>query len=105
MSNILNTHPNYLSQVINEKEGVSFYDYINGLRVDEFKRLVTMPENQKYTIISLACECGFNSKSAFNRIFKKYTNLSPSAYLQTQGVKISKTKVICVSNESFYYLH
>jgi AraC-like DNA-binding protein len=87
LSNILNTHPNYLSQVINEKEGVSFYDYINGLRVDEFKRLVTMPENQKYTIISLACECGFNSKSAFNRIFKKYTNLSPSAYLQTQGVK------------------
>ncbi|MBP6540455.1 MAG: helix-turn-helix transcriptional regulator [Saprospiraceae bacterium] len=87
LSNILNTHPNYLSQVINEKEGVSFYDYINGLRVEEFKNQAVMPENQKYTIISLAYECGFNSKSAFNRIFKKHTNLSPTAYMQTQGVK------------------
>jgi AraC-like DNA-binding protein len=87
LSNKLNVHPNYLSQVINEKEGVSFYDYINGLRVEEFKRLVTMPENQKYTIISLAYECGFNSKSAFNRIFKKYTNLSPTAYLQAHDLK------------------
>ncbi|MBK7636400.1 MAG: AraC family transcriptional regulator [Saprospiraceae bacterium] len=38
-------------------------------------------------MISLAYECGFNSKSAFNRIFKKHTNLSPTAYMQTQGVK------------------
>ena len=57
------------------------------LRVEEFKNQAVMPENQKYTIISLAYECGFNSKSAFNRIFKKHTNLSPTAYMQTQGVK------------------
>jgi AraC-like DNA-binding protein len=85
LSNNLNVHPNYLSQVINEREGVSFYDYINSLRVEEFKRLAVMPENQKYTIISLAYECGFNSKSAFNRIFKKHTNLSPTEYRKVNG--------------------
>jgi AraC-like DNA-binding protein len=79
----LNVHPNYLSQVINELEGVNFYDYINTLRVEEFKRLVLLPQNQKYTLLALAYECGFNSKTAFNRFFKKATDLSPSEYLKT----------------------
>jgi AraC-like DNA-binding protein len=79
----LDTLPNYLSQVINEKEGKSFYDYINTLRIEEFKRLISKPENQKYTIESLSYECGFNSKSSFNKNFKKATVQSPSAYLQS----------------------
>lgn len=79
----LEVHPNYLSQVINEIEGVNFYDYVNTLRIEEFKRLVAIPENQKYTLLALAFDCGFNSKSAFNRYFKKATNLSPSEYLKT----------------------
>jgi AraC-like DNA-binding protein len=83
LSNYLDIHPNYLSQVINEIEGVNFYDYINSMRVEEVKRLMSEAENQKYTIMTLAYECGFNSKSAFNRIFKKHTNLSPSDYLKT----------------------
>jgi AraC-like DNA-binding protein len=86
LANFLNVHPNYLSQVINEKEGVNFYDYINRLRVEEFKRLSILPTYQKYTIIAIAYECGFNSKSTFNRIFKKYTNLSPSEFLKAQGL-------------------
>lgn len=81
----LSVHPNYLSQVINEAEGVSFYDYINSLRVEEFKRLVSLPENHKYTLLALAYDCGFNSKSAFNRFFKKETGLSPSAYVKISG--------------------
>lgn len=79
----LEVHPNYLSQVINELEGVNFYDYINTLRVEEFKRLVLLPQNQKYTLLALAYDCGFNSKTAFNRFFKKATDLSPSEYLKT----------------------
>jgi AraC-like DNA-binding protein len=77
----LGIHPNYLSQVINEKEGKSFYDYINTLRVEEFKRLLLIQENSKYTLMSLAFDCGFNSKSSFNKNFKKVTGLSPSEYL------------------------
>jgi AraC-like DNA-binding protein len=79
----LDVHPNYLSQVINELEGVNFYDYINTLRVEEFKNLVLLPQNQKYTLLALAYDCGFNSKTAFNRFFKKATDLSPSEYLKT----------------------
>ena len=79
----MEVHPNYLSQVINELEGVSFYEYINNLRIEEFKRLVSIPNNQKYTLLSLAYDCGFNSKTAFNRVFKKVTDLSPSEYLKS----------------------
>jgi AraC-like DNA-binding protein len=77
----LNTQPNYLSQVINEREGKNFYDYINTLRIEEFKRLVDNPDSKKYTLLGLAQECGFNSKSSFNRYFKKVTGKSPSEFL------------------------
>lgn len=78
----LNIHSNYLSQIINEKEGVSFYSFVNRFRVDEFKRLVAIPENRQYTLIALAYECGFQSKSSFNRYFKKMTGQTPSQYVK-----------------------
>ncbi|MGH1335680.1 MAG: helix-turn-helix domain-containing protein [Aureispira sp.] len=76
----LNIHPNYLSQIINEREGISFYDFVNKFRVEEFKRLVALPDNRQFTLITLAYECGFNSKSSFNRYFKKITGQTPSQY-------------------------
>lgn len=76
----INVHPNYLSQVINEKEGKSFFDYINSLRVEEFKRLMALPDSNQFTMLSLAYDCGFNSKSSFNKNFKKATGQSPSEY-------------------------
>ena len=76
----LNTHPNYLSQIINKKEGESFYDFVNTFRVEEFKRLVKNPENKQFTLLALAYDCGFNSKSSFNRYFKKNTGKTPSQY-------------------------
>jgi AraC-like DNA-binding protein len=77
----LNTQPNYLSQVINEREGKNFYDYINTLRIEEFKRVAASPESRKYTLLALAEQCGFNSKSSFNRYFKKVTGQSPSEFM------------------------
>lgn len=77
----LDTHPNYLSQIINEKEGKNFYDYVNSMRVDAFLKLAADPKNSHYTLLALALECGFNSKSAFNRCFKKATGQSPSEFL------------------------
>lgn len=84
----LEVHSNYLSQVINENEGATFYDYINTLRIEEFKRLVQVPENQRFTLLALAFDCGFNSKTSFNRNFKKITNLSPSEYLKQLNIKL-----------------
>lgn len=85
LASSLKAHPNHLSQVINEMEGVNFYDYINNLRIEAFIRIILLPENQRFTLYSLALECGFNSKSAFNRFFKKAMGMSPSAYLK--GIK------------------
>ena len=85
---LLGVHPNILSQVINSYEKKSFYDYVNTLRVEEFKELALDPENSRYTLLSLAFECGFNSKTSFNRNFKKITGLSPSAYLKEINVEL-----------------
>jgi len=44
-----------------------------------------IPENSKFTMMSLALDCGFNSKSSFNKNFKKVTGQSPSEYLNTKA--------------------
>lgn len=84
----LNVHANTLSQVINTLENKNFYDYINELRINEFNMIVAYPENQKFTLLSLAYEVGFNSKTSFNRNFKKITGLSPTAYLKQQKIHL-----------------
>lgn len=86
----LAVHPNILSQVINRAEQKSFFDYINTLRVEEFKQKVTLPESQQYTLLSLAFDCGFNSKTAFNRNFRNITGQSPSEYLKEQQIRLSQ---------------
>jgi AraC-like DNA-binding protein len=84
----INTHANTLSQVINSIEQKTFYDYINLLRIEEFKKEVSLSENQKFTLLSLAFECGFNSKTSFNRNFKKATNLSPTEFLKKENINM-----------------
>ncbi|MEO6285280.1 MAG: helix-turn-helix domain-containing protein [Dyadobacter sp.] len=76
----LDVHPNYLSQVINERLGMTFADYVALLRIEAFKQLAAEPKNSHLTLLALAYECGFNSKSTFNRQFKKLTGQLPSAY-------------------------
>ncbi|MCW3465157.1 AraC family transcriptional regulator [Chitinophaga nivalis] len=88
LAKTLDVHPAILSQVINSKEGKSFYDYINVHRVEAFKQLLLQPENQQYTLLALAFECGFNSKTSFNRNFKKITQLSPSSYVKALHINI-----------------
>jgi len=85
----LDVQPNILSQVINSYEKMPFYDYVNGLRIIEFKRIVDIPENKKFTLLALAFEAGFNSKSTFNRHFKKSTQLTPKEYLQQTDIVLS----------------
>ena len=80
LATLLEVHPNHLSQVINANDSKNFYDFVNAYRVSEFKRLVQDPENKNMTLLALANDCGFNSKSSFNRYFKKNTGQTPSQY-------------------------
>ncbi|CAM3454032.1 helix-turn-helix domain-containing protein [Elizabethkingia occulta] len=85
---LLGIQPNILSQTINSVENKNFYDYINRQRIEEFKRIVVLPENQKFTILSLAFESGFNSKTSFNRNFKKYMDSSPREFIKSQNLNL-----------------
>lgn len=69
-----------LSRVINENFGLNFFDFINQYRVDEVKSKLNNTEFGHLSLLGIAFECGFNSKSAFNRVFKKFTGLTPSEY-------------------------
>ncbi|MCP4401138.1 MAG: helix-turn-helix transcriptional regulator [bacterium] len=75
-----------LSQVINTELQRNFYDLINSYRIEEAKQRLTDPGNQHFTILAIAYDVGFNSKSTFNTAFKKYTNMTPSQYKKSQMV-------------------
>ncbi|MCG9970908.1 helix-turn-helix domain-containing protein [Christiangramia crocea] len=70
----------HLSRVINERLKLNFFDFINQYRVEEVKTKIANPKFDNLSLLGIAFESGFNSKSAFNRIFKKMTGSTPSAY-------------------------
>ena len=72
--------PNHLSQVINSRYGKTFYHYINSYRIKEFLELTALPENKKFTFLAIAYDCGFHSKTTFNKYFKLETGKTPSEY-------------------------
>lgn len=83
LSEAVGIAPHHLSQVINQNTKGNFYDYINGLRVNAIKEKLVDPTYSHYTVLSLAFDCGFNSKAAFNLVFKKVTGMSPSEFRKT----------------------
>jgi AraC-like DNA-binding protein len=76
----LGISPNYLSQVINEQLNVNFYDFVNGYRVEEARRLMREAGQKNVNILSIALDSGFNSKSAFYTAFKKVASMTPTQY-------------------------
>jgi AraC-like DNA-binding protein len=76
----VNIPSHYLSQIINENIGLNFFDFINRQRVEDVKIKITDSQYNNLSILGIAFESGFNSKSAFNRVFKNVTGLTPSEY-------------------------
>jgi AraC-like DNA-binding protein len=76
----INISRNQLSEIINSGTGGNFYDFINKYRVDDVKDMMVNIKYKDYTILAIAFEAGFPSKSTFNSIFKKHTGLTPSGY-------------------------
>ncbi len=78
LAEMLNMPPHQLSNIINDYLHKNFFDFINEYRVEEVKKQLST--NKNYTLLGIAYECGFNSKSSFNRIFKNFTGITPSEY-------------------------
>lgn len=78
-----------LSEVINEHMGKNFYNLVNDYRVEEVKKRLENPEFKQLTILAIAYDSGFNSKSSFNTIFKEKTGFTPSEYLNTINARNS----------------
>lgn len=70
----------HITQTLNDYASVNFYDYINAYRVATFKQKIQQGDAKNFSLLGIAFDCGFNSKSSFNRIFKNSTGKSPSEY-------------------------
>lgn len=66
-----------LSRVINTGFEQNFSDYVNSYRINEFKKLVQREDKKDFTILAIALEAGFNSKTTFNTTFKKLAGSTP----------------------------
>ncbi len=74
-------HPNKLSWLLNNHIGKNFNEHINSYRLEAFKQKALDPDHQHLTLLGLAYESGFNSKTVFNSFFKKTEGLTPRKWL------------------------
>jgi AraC-like DNA-binding protein len=70
----------YLSQIIKNNTALSFSDFINSYRVNDVKEMIKNSTFNKYSLLSIGLECGFNSKTSFYTNFKKETGLTPKEF-------------------------
>lgn len=77
----LATNRTYISNQINREMGMTFYDYVNGMRVEHAKRLIRESEDN---IKEIALASGFSSASAFTRVFQREVGMTPSEYRQVE---------------------
>ena len=80
----MNLHSNRLSWLLNEHIGKNFNEYINAYRLEKFKKKAVHPQNSHLTLLGLAYESGFNSKTVFNAFFKKEEGITPRAWVKKQ---------------------
>ena len=85
LSDKLESHNSLISNVINTQFQKNFNDFVNEFRVNVFKEKIKDPKLQHLTLLAIAFDCGFNSKSTFNRAVKKVTGEMPSAFLMSKG--------------------
>lgn len=87
----INISKHHLTQILNNNLGKNFFTFVNEFRIEEVKRKLADPGFDHLTILGIAYDCGFNSKSSFNNIFKQYTGSTPSEY-KKQVMKIRESE-------------
>lgn len=83
LSESLGISVNHLSQVLNKEQKQNFFDFINSYRVKEVLHKMGDPSKSHLTLLAMALDSGFNSKTSFNTIFKRVTNQTPSQYYKS----------------------
>lgn len=81
LANMIDIHPNNLSELLNNKIGKNFSEYINHYRVETFIAMAKDPKKAHLSLLGLAYESGFNSKTVFNTFFKKEIGMTPRQFL------------------------
>lgn len=81
-------HIKYISQVINELLNKNFHDLVNSYRITEAKRRLSDKSESEHTILEILYESGFNSKTTFNTVFKKYTGITPTEFRDQNSNKM-----------------
>ena len=88
VSKTLGTNTTYLSKIINSYKGKSYSDFLNELRINEaIRRIIKGDILKKYSLEGFSYDLGFKSKSSFNNAFKKYTGVTPSAFIASMENK------------------
>jgi AraC-like DNA-binding protein len=76
----LDSTPHKLSELLNRELSMTFFDFVNGYRVDEVRERLADPRTRNRNILGLGLDAGFASKSTFNQAFRKMTGQTPSTY-------------------------
>ena len=87
LAEMIEVHPHYLSQVINELTGDNFSALINQYRIEHVLTQLIPEKLQLLTIAGIGREAGFHSRSAFYKAFKRFTGMTPGQYLSTNNLK------------------
>jgi len=90
----LMVHPHDLSRIINLGLKKNFSDFINEFRVREVVRKMQNPSSERLTLLGIAYESGFNSKTTFNRVFKELTGQTPAEYKNSLKKEVPIDKLV-----------
>ncbi|HTF95194.1 MAG TPA: helix-turn-helix transcriptional regulator [Cellvibrio sp.] len=80
LASVLKMPEHQLSLLLNKNFNIHFFDFINQYRTEHAKKLMESSNEKNYSMLSILYDSGFNSKSTFNRCFKKYTGITPSEF-------------------------
>jgi AraC-like DNA-binding protein len=86
LAELVNMTPHQLSYIVNTGFNANFFGYINTYRVEKAKQLLVKEEMNKLSILGIAFESGFNSKTSFNTTFKKITGQTPSEFKKRSSI-------------------
>jgi AraC-like DNA-binding protein len=82
LSLLVKIPPFYLTEVLNRYFNENFFLYINHYRIEHVKKMLLEKKDEKVNILSVAFSSGFNSKSTFNLMFKRFTGSTPTGFIK-----------------------